>query len=607
MVSVSFVVRSWDIFMSTGQVEEIKEKLDVVEYVGRFVALKKSGRNFKGLCPFHQEKSPSFVVSPDRQIWHCFGTCGVGGDVISFLMKWENLTFYEALRELAELVGVKLDDAPYDDALWQRKELLYSINNLALKYYSYLLHKTSFGKEAREYLVNRGTNEKIMKTFELGYAPASWDSLLKFLQKKGHTTENIIATGLAISGRGGSAYDRFRHRLMFPLKDAKGNVVGFSGRLLDSKKKEAKYVNTPETEIYHKRENLFGINLTKDEIRKAENVYVVEGEFDLITPYQHGISNVVAIKGAAFTDEQLAVLKRYTKRLTLALDMDEAGVEAMKRGIKSAEKQDFEIYVAQFTHGKDPDESVTLNAIQFKKDLKNAVPIYDFLIADIQRTYPEKNSFQKKKIGDDLMPFIRDITNPIVQSHYVKHIAGLLEVSESSVYRLMRSSGKQAFTKKKVVSSPESVYSRLELVQRFFLSYLLQQTDLGEEVHESCTVLSPEDFTIPSFAHVFEKYQDLVHKTSTFEYTSFARALPPETQSVADELFMFNAISPDGEKPDLLKSAYEIKMHHVQKEMDTLMQRENVEDEVKLSALSKEYTELRKKLKQSSLEKFTQS
>ncbi|MBP9691123.1 DNA primase [Candidatus Woesebacteria bacterium] len=582
----------------SNQVEEIKEKVDIVEYIGRHVELKKSGRNFKGICPFHQEKSPSFVVSPDRQIWHCFGTCGIGGDAISFLMKWENLTFYEALKELADQVGIKLEDTEYDDKLWARKEHLYKINQLALKYYSYLLQSTKFGESARSYLADRRTNDKIVKTFELGYAPASWDSLLVFLKSKGYTTQDVIDTGLAISGRGGKAYDRFRHRLMFPLKDAKGNVVGFSGRLLDKESKEAKYVNTPETEIYHKRENLFGIHLTKDEIRKAENVYVVEGEFDMITPFQHGVSNIVAIKGAAFTDEQLAVLKRYTKRLTLALDMDEAGVEAMKRGIRSAEKQDFEIYVAQFTHGKDPDESITLNDIQFKKDLKEAVPIYDFLISDVQKKYPEKNSFQKKKIGDELIPFIRDITNPIVQSHYLKVLAEILGVSEGSVYRLMRTSSTKTFTKKKVIEKPENQYTRIELIQRFVLSYLLQQTEIDPAIREACAILTPSDFTSPSFAHIIELYISFIASGNTsFNYTQFAQSLPAEIQSAADELFMFNSATDEEQKPDILKLAYEIKMNRVQKEMNMLTQKDDDASEAALSALSKEYNALRKQIK----------
>ena len=576
------------------QTEEIKEKLDIVEFIGQFVDLKKSGRNFKGLCPFHQEKSPSFVVSPDRQIWHCFGTCGVGGDVITFKMKWENLTFYEALRELADQVGVKLEDTSYDDKQWKRKELLYAVNNMALKYYAYLLMKTQYGKKAMEYITERGINEKIINTFELGYAPASWDSLLKFLRKKGFTPQDIAATGLVIQS-GNRMYDRFRNRLMFPLKDAKGNVVGFSGRLLDSTKKEAKYVNTPETEIYHKRENLFGIHLTKDEIRKAENVYVVEGEFDMITPFQHGISNIVAIKGAAFTEEQLGVLKRYTKRITLALDMDEAGVEAMKRGIRSAEKMDFEVYVATFTSGKDPDEAIKADEVQFKKDLKRAMPIYDFLLGDIQKKYPEKNSFQKKKIGEEIMPFIRDISNPIVQSHYMKIISEMLDVSEGSLYRLMRDTSRNRFKKKPKEIKPETVLSRKELIQRYLLSNLLQNST-KEHASAVFSIIKAEDFSVPSFGVIAEALKTQVEQNSRYEYSQFVQTLKPEIQPVADELFMFTAATEE-EHPDLTKLAYEIKMNTIKNQMDALMESESEADEQKLSSLSKEYNELRMKMK----------
>jgi len=575
------------------QIEEIKEKLDIIEFIGQFVELKKSGRNFKGLCPFHQEKSPSFVVSPDRQIWHCFGTCGIGGDVITFKMKWENLTFYEALRELADQVGVKLEDSSYDDKQWKRKELLYSINNMALKYYSYLLTKTKYGKKAMEYLLERGINEKIISTFELGYAPASWDSLLKFLQKKGFSPQDIAATGLVIQS-GSRMYDRFRNRLAFPLKDAKGNVVGFSGRLLDNTKKEAKYVNTPETEIYHKRENLFGIHLTRDAIRKADNVYVVEGEFDMITPFQHGISNVVAIKGAAFTEEQLGVLKRYTKRITLALDMDDAGVEAMKRGIRSAEKLDFEVYVATFTSGKDPDEAIKTDEVQFKKDLKQAMPVYDFLLEDIQKKYPEKNSFQKKKIGEEIMPFIRDINNPIVQSHYMKIIAEMLDVSQGSLYRLMRDS-RTRFKKKPQDVKPEQKIARKELIQRYLLSNLLQNST-KEPASSVFSIVRPGDFSIPSYTLIAEALEKQFMRPETYDYTAFAQSLKPELQSVADELFMFTAATEE-EQPDLTKLALEIRMNKIKLQMDTLMESNDRTDEKNLSDLSKEYNDLRKKLK----------
>ncbi len=576
------------------QIEEIKEKIDIVEFIGQFVDLKKAGRNFKGLCPFHQEKSPSFVVSPDRQIWHCFGTCGIGGDVITFKMKWENLTFYEALRELADQVGVKLEDTSYDDKQWKRKEHLYAINSMALKYYAYLLTKTQYGKKAMEYLMGRDTNEKIIHTFELGYAPASWDSLLKFLTKKGFNPQDIAATGLVIQS-GSRMYDRFRNRLMFPLKDAKGNVVGFSGRLLDNTKKEAKYVNTPETEIYHKRENLFGIHLAKDEIRKAENVYVVEGEFDMITPFQHGISNIVAIKGAAFTEEQLGVLKRYTKRITLALDMDDAGVEAMKRGIRSAERLDFEVYVATFTSGKDPDEAIKADQVQFKKDLKQAMPVYDFLLEDIQKKYPEKNSFQKKKIGEEIMPFIRDISNPIVQSHYMKIISEMLDVSEGSLYRLMRDTGRSRFKKQTQATKPEQTLPRKDLIQRYLLSTLLQNTT-KEHASSIFSIISSEDFSVPSFRVIADALKIQFERNNQYEYSSFVKTLKPEIQSVADELFMFTAATEE-EQPDLTKLAYEIRRNAVKGIMDPLMESNDPGDQQKLSELSKEYNDLSMKLK----------
>ncbi len=577
------------------QVEEIKNKIDIVNFIGQYVEVKKAGRNFKANCPFHQEKTPSFVISPDRQIWRCFGTCGEGGDVISFLMKMDNLTFYEALKELADRVGIKLESVQYDDKEWSRKELLYQINHAAQKFYSFLLSSEKYGKIAHDYVINRGLNPKIVNTFELGYAPHSWNSLLNYLLKKGFQKQDIVATGLAIMNDQGRVYDRFRSRLMFPLKDHRGNVIGFSGRLLGDSQKEAKYVNTPETEIYHKRETLYGIHLTKESIRKNQNAYVVEGEFDVITPYQHGVDNVVAIKGAAFTKDQLMLLGRYTKRITLALDGDEAGIEAMKRGIRTAEALDFEVYVAMFQDGKDPDEAIKHDFGQFKKDIKSSVPIYDFLIQNLQRKYPEQTAFQKKKIGEELVPFIRDIENPIVQSHYTKVVADMLDVSEGSMYRAMRGGAQlKARAKPEDSKKIEKHFSRSELVQRFFLAYLLQQQTLDETLAKSLDDLLSRDFTIPSFGHLFDAYRTEIQKHTPFSYAAFVPTLSSELQSVADELFLFvSALSPD-EQPNIVKMAYEIKSNSLQVQINALMESSNEEDEKRLTQLSQEYTKYRK-------------
>ncbi|MEO6508785.1 MAG: DNA primase, partial [Patescibacteria group bacterium] len=241
-----------------GAIQEVKDKIDIVEFISSYIPIHKAGRNYKGNCPFHNEKTPSFVISPDRQIWHCFGTCHEGGDCIKFLMKWENITFSEALKELAIKAGIPLAKISVDDKEWQYKERLYKLNSLAADFFHHILVNTSFGKLALDYLKERGVSDAIAKTFQLGYGPNSWDSLIKFLYKKGFTPDEVARSGVAVKNDSGRMYDRFRGRLIFPIKDIRGNIIGFSGRIIEKKESEAKYINTPETEIYHKRESLYG-------------------------------------------------------------------------------------------------------------------------------------------------------------------------------------------------------------------------------------------------------------------------------------------------------------------------------------------------------------
>jgi len=408
-------------------IEEIKRKIDIVDFIGNFVALKKSGRNFKALCPFHQEKTPSFIVSPERQIWHCFGACQEGGDVIKFLMKWENITFYEALKELADKLGIKLKKIDFEDRVWKKKEKLFTINSLAAEFYHYLLTKHKIGEKALDYLKRRKINPKMVDVFTLGYSPSSWDSLLKFLKRKGYAEEEGYEAGLLVKSERGGFYDRFRQRLMFALKDPRGNILGFSGRIF-AEEGEAKYVNTPETPIYHKREALFGINLAKEAIKKHNQAILVEGEFDMISCFQEGINNVVAIKGSAVTREQLMLLKRYTNRLILSLDADLAGEETTKRAIADAENLDFDISVITFDFAKDPDEAIKKDPQKFKKIIQKPMPIYDFIIDFSLKKNQGKDAFSKKNIGDEVVPFIAEIKNPIVKSYYVKKLANVLEV-----------------------------------------------------------------------------------------------------------------------------------------------------------------------------------
>ncbi|MDO8515584.1 MAG: DNA primase, partial [bacterium] len=318
------------------QREEIKQKIDIVQLISEYVPLKKAGRNFRACCPFHSEKTPSFMVSPERQSWHCFGSCQIGGDIFSFLMKMENMDFPEALKTLAKRAGVTLQSY-HSSGDSQIKEKIYEINNLAAEFYHFILTKHEVGEVARKYLENRKITNESIDLFRLGYAPHSWDSLTKFLTKKGFTQKELEIAGLVSVSDSKRVFDRFRGRIIFTLADHRNNVLGFAGRLLDPNAKEAKYVNTSETPVYTKGNTLYGLNVTKDEIRKSGAAIITEGEIDLIQAFQAGTKNCAAIKGSAFTQAQVNLLKRYTENILLALDADMAGDAAAHRGIQMAD------------------------------------------------------------------------------------------------------------------------------------------------------------------------------------------------------------------------------------------------------------------------------
>jgi DNA primase len=581
-------------------IEEIKKKIDIVEFIGSFITLKKAGRNFKAVCPFHQEKTPSFVVSPERGIWHCFGACGDGGDVIKFLMKWENITFIEALRELAKKTGVKLTKISFEDKIWQKKERYLGMNQLASEFFHYILNKTAFGKKASEYLKERILNQSIIDKFQLGYSPSSWDSLKLFLKKKRFEEEEMLENGLLVKSERGSYYDRFRGRLMFPLKDSRNNVLGFSGRILDEKfEKEAKYINTPETPIYHKRETLFGINLAKEEIKNKKNVFIVEGELDVITPYQHGFSNFVAVKGTSLTNEQLMLLKRYTDKITLMMDADPAGVESIKRGIDEAEKFDFEIRVVTIDYAKDPDEALKKDPTKFKKLIAKPIPIYDFLIDLAQKKYPEESAFSRKKIGEEIIPMIEKIINPIVRTFYIKKLAGILEVSEVTIENLIS----QLKRKKKQLSLNKIKYnkpiedSRELIIDKYILSIVFQSEDPKEIYHKFFNVLKPEYFLHPSYEKISRYFFDEVEKNNKININQFGKNLPDELRPIFDEIFLFASIDHNLSDKSLDRLIYEIKKYYFKREIKKLLsEEESVEKKKQLKEISQQLKEVEKKL-----------
>jgi DNA primase len=582
-------------------IDEIKSRIDIADFIGKRVVLKKAGRNFKGNCPFHNEKTPSFVVSPDRQIWRCFGACQDGGDVIAFLMKLENITFFEALKELAHQSGVTIKNLDFEDKAWNEKEKLIKINDAAAKMYHYLLLEHSSGEHAREYLEERGINKGLIETFQLGYAPQSWDSLFTYLKKKNFDENDIINSGLALHGKTGRPYDRFRGRLMFPIVSTRNTILGFSGRLLHDNEKQAKYVNTPETLLYHKRETLYGVHVAKESIISEKSAIVVEGEFDMISCYKHGIKNVVAVKGSAVTRDQLALLKRFTQHLILALDADFSGAETTKRAIQDAEELEFRIDIIRSNIGKDPDEALKKDAIAFKKLIKKPIPIYDFIIDTAIAKHSIGDPYEKSETIKEIIPFIEYISNPIVFSHYAKLISEKLGIHENDVVKLVDDYRRKKQVNvhfAKTVSTPE-IMSRVDLLQKYILAALLQNNEPLVAFSDVSGIISEKNFSLPAYQDIFAHFKKFELKNKDkkdhdFNIKKFVNNLSNPLQQVFDEIFLFDISQDTMNNKNFLKMAYELKKYSLKKTISQLMEK-NSEDTY-ISELTKEIAEVEKHL-----------
>lgn len=516
------------------QIEEVRRKTDIVQLISEAVTLKKAGRNFRALCPFHEEKTPSFMVSAERQMFKCFG-CQKGGDAFKFVMERERLDFGEALRLLADRAGVQLKDyRPGPDQ--KVKEKLLEINHLASEYYHYLLTEHQAGRPALDYLLKRGVSKNSIKTFKLGFSANEWEGLRRFLtKKKNYHDEDLERAGLAIKGNRGW-YDRFRDRIMFPLFDHRNRVVGFSGRVFDKESKEAKYVNSPETFLYHKSEVLYGLETTKEAIKKVGKAVVVEGELDLISSYQAGVTNVVAIKGSALTEQQIELLKRFCEHLVLALDMDAAGDAASRRGIELAEAKGLNVRVIRLEYGKDPDECAQHSARLWKDSVIKAVPIYDFYIESAKTRFGTGTPEGKRQISDELSPFLARIGNQVIKAHYIKKLAEVLGVSEDAV--------NQEVDKKFIPRSPgevgqapkqEEPCSRQERLEEYLLALVLA---LDSKMAAAVKRIDGKSLSQGASARVFSQLQQWFTRQTTWEINRFVATLPEELVGAVDSAYL---------------------------------------------------------------------
>ncbi|MEZ4501618.1 MAG: DNA primase [Dehalococcoidia bacterium] len=442
--------------MST--IEEVKARLDIVETVGSYVpTLKKSGRTYKSTCPFHNERTPSFTVDPDRGTWHCFGACSTGGDVIEFVRRIEGLDFKQALERCAERAGVELRPASSRER--QQREahdrLLRANDAAAVFFQSHLVGPE--GVEARSYLDARGVDVETRQAWQLGYAPEGWRSLIDHLTARGFTEGDLVEAGLAIRNDNGGIYDRFRNRLIFPTRDVRGRMIGFGARAL-SPDDEPKYLNTPQTPLFDKSASLYGIDRAHDEARRADRIVVVEGYMDVIASHQFGLRNVVASMGTAITERQMSLIKRYTQNVVVALDADTAGAEATLRAVEiAAESADHtaaptvdwrglvsyqdvlqaDIRVAALPAGEDPDSLVRKDPEALRALIDAARPVVDHLFEAVSAQFDLSEPRARSRALDALAPSVAAIVDPVVRAHYVQRLGRMTRMDERAILALL--------------------------------------------------------------------------------------------------------------------------------------------------------------------------
>lgn len=513
-------------------IDQIKAKIDIVDLISEYFPLKKMGRNFAALCPFHKDSKPSFMVSPDRQIFRCF-SCEKRGDIFAFIQEKEGLDFRESLEFLAKKAGVTLPR--YDKKARDEKEKLFEINQLAAKLYHHILLNTRTGALYRKYLQDRKIDKNQWVKFYLGASPRQ-SILAKFLQSKGFTISEIAQSGLLVAGEPGKFFDRFFARIIFPIFDVQGRIVGFSGRVIDEKS-EPKYLNSPETPIFQKGSHLFGLNLAKEAIKGQGFAILTEGEFDVIASHGAGIENVVAVKGTSLTENQVNLLCRFCDQISICFDMDLAGDAAARRGIELADSAGLSIKVIQIPGAKDPDEAVKKSPNLWKKAIAEAIPVYDWLIVEATRRYDAASPYGAKKITDEITPIMAAISDEVVKAHYFQKLAARLAIAESALWEKAARflPKKLAPTEVESETKPAAV-DRLQSLSEYFLALILQ----GAAFVKSRQFWPELNFIHSSLRNF---YQEIIISTlgkANFDLKSFTKAQTGATLPILDNLLFIN-------------------------------------------------------------------
>lgn len=590
--------------MLDSPVQQIKDRLDIVEVIGSYLKLQKAGASYKAICPFHSEKTPSFFISPARQIWHCFGSCGTGGDIFKFVMQIEGVEFGEALRILAQKAGIELKSI--SPQLKTERQRLAEICEWACCFFEKQLEGSVRGREVRDYLLSRGISDDSVKKWRLGYAPDKWQALSDFSVGKGYGREEVEKAGLAIRKQespGFRFYDRFRARIMFPIFDLNSRPVGFGGRIFNKAPgsrlqalggDEAKYINTPNTLLYDKSRILYGLDKAKLAIRKKNYCILVEGYTDVILVSQAGFENVAATSGTALTPYQLNILKRYSDNLFTGFDMDLAGQSATKRGIDLAESQGFNIKVISVPEGLDPADLVAKSLTEWQEAVKMAKSIMEFYFesafADFEPKVPEK----KKEIAGNLLPLIKRIPNKIEQSHWIQELAKRLETKEEDVFyelHKLKSNPVSVIYNKPLTVKPQEQKSRLDLLEERLIGLILiAPFNIGLVQDRDLQFFSPEISRLLSYFR-----EKGVNKA---EWDETPIGFSPQLTEMLNQLWLRlevfpSEINPEAEAKECLKEIKKLKLKEKCEEISLAVKKaESENDAARVRQLMQEFNQL---------------
>lgn len=562
--------------------EKIKDANDIVDVISEKVRLKKAGRNFSGLCPFHNEKTPSFSVSQEKQIYKCFG-CGEAGNVITFVMKDKNLPFIDAVKYLANRANISIQIGnTKDNRLVKKKELLWNVNLEAGKYFFANLMRN---EEAKEYFINRGIKEETIKKFGLGYSNNSWNNLMFYLRKKGIKDEIMEEAGLiSVNKEKGTKYDRFRNRVMFPVFDYSGKVIGFGGRVLDDSK--PKYLNSPETLVFQKGTNLYGLNFALKHNLKERYFIIVEGYMDLIALHQSGITNVVASLGTALTINQARLLKRYADKVVISYDADLAGQMATIRGLEILRSVGFDVRVLNIPQGKDPDEFVRKNGKEaFLKLINDAAPLIDYRIKNAEEGINFKDSESTILYAKRIMEIIADL-NPIEKDVYIRKASENTGIKEQTLYDILRG---RINENEKVVNNINNINNMKKLyvepayvkAERALIILMLKNREFIEYIEDK---IGEDDFNLPEHRLIFTIIINSKGENIN-NIESYVESKLSDTKSI-EELIKIkesNMVFTDEIEKQVLDFVKEIKTYKLKQQIEVLKRKQkSLENEGKI-------------------------